>query len=302
MARKVAPLDSPVLLLGETGTGKDVLANVIHYSSSRCDGPLISVNCGAIPDTLIDSELFGHEKGAFTGATSKKRGRFERADKGTIFLDEIGELPPQAQVRLLRVLQNSEFERVGGSEPVSVDVRIISATNRNLEKMVKDGAFREDLWFRLNVFPIVIPPLRERKEDIPALTYHFLERRSRQMKIPATPALAPSAMDRLKTYHWPGNVRELENIIERALILKPEGPLKFSILEIPKQEEMVSGEAEGRSNLPNNSLELDTALSDHIKRVLKMTGGQIHGPGGAAELLNINPSTLRSKIKKLGIS
>ena len=179
--RHVAALDSPVLLLGETGVGKDVIANAIHYSSSRKEGPFVKVNCGAIPESLIDSELFGHEKGAFTGATSQKRGRFERADNGTIFLDEIGELPPQAQVRLLRVLQDKEIERLGGTKTIQLDIRIIAATNRNLEEMVKAGQFREDLWFRLNVFPVWIPPLLQRKADIPSLFNHFILQQSKEL-------------------------------------------------------------------------------------------------------------------------
>ena len=191
MVRQVAPLNSPVLLLGETGVGKDVIANAIHYSSPRKDGPLVKVNCGAIPETLLDSELFGHEKGAFTGAISQKRGRFERANQGTIFLDEIGELPSPAQVRMLRVLQYKEIERVGGTNPIPVDIRLIAATNRNLEEMVKTKQFREDLWFRLNVFPIHIPPLRERKEDIPALVRHFVKRKSRELKLAYTSSPCP---------------------------------------------------------------------------------------------------------------
>jgi transcriptional regulator with GAF, ATPase, and Fis domain len=192
--QQVAALDSPVLLLGETGVGKDVIANAIHYSSSRSNGPFVSVNCGAIPDTLIDSELFGHEKGAFTGALSQKRGRFERADKGTIFLDEIGELPLQAQVRLLKVLQSKEIERVGGVKTIPLDIRIIAATNRNLEEMVKLGQFREDLFFRLNVFPIWIPPLRERRADIPALLQHFVSLKVKELKLPAIPTLSATAI------------------------------------------------------------------------------------------------------------
>ena len=193
MVNEVARLDSSVLLLGETGVGKEVIANAIHRLSPRSNGPLVKVNCGAIPDSLIDSELFGHEKGAFTGALTKKRGRFERADGGTIFLDEVAELPPAAQIRLLRVLQAKEIERVGGSEPIPVDVRIISATHRDLATMVQEGQFREDLWFRLNVFPITIPPLRERKMDIPALVFHFIHRKAREMNLPYTPAPAPGA-------------------------------------------------------------------------------------------------------------
>jgi len=218
-------------LLGETGTGKEVFANAIHYSSPRKNGPFIKVNCGAIPETLLDSELFGHEKGAFTGAVSQKRGRFERANKGTIFLDEIGELPAPAQVRLLRVLQTKEIERVGGATSIPVDVRIISATNRNLQEMIASGRFREDLWFRLNVFPIMIPPLRQRREDIPALVHHLIERKSKELKLTGRPVLAPGAIDRLMAHEWPGNVRELENMIERSLIQhRGAGALSFETL------------------------------------------------------------------------
>ena len=218
MVRQIAPLRNTVLLLGETGTGKEVIANLIHFSSNRKDGPFIKVNCGAIPENLIDSELFGHEKGAFTGAVSEKRGRFERANGGTIFLDEIGELPPQAQVRLLRVLQNREIERVGGNRPIELDIRVITATHRNLEGMITENRFREDLWFRLNVFPIILPPLRQRKEDIPTLARHFIAQKCREMGILARPDIAPGALDRLLNYSWPGNVRELENVVERLVV------------------------------------------------------------------------------------
>jgi transcriptional regulator with GAF, ATPase, and Fis domain len=292
MARQVASLSSPVLLLGETGVGKDVIANAIHYSSPRKDGPFVKVNCGAIPETLLDSELFGHEKGAFTGALSQRRGRFERADRGTIFLDEIGELPPQAQVRMLRVLQYKEIERVGGTNPISLDIRLIAATNRNLEEMVKEKKFREDLWFRLHVFPIHIPPLRERKEDIPALVRHFVQRKSREMKFAAPPPLARGAIDRLMAYHWPGNVRELENVVERALILSKGEPLVF--------DDLVGSQSGDVSSLPagplNRTPTLDEVTSRHIRRVLEMTKGKVHGKGGAAELLGINPSTLRNRM------
>ena len=298
MVQQVASLSSPVLLLGETGAGKDVLANAIHYSSPRKDGPFIKVNCGAIPETLLDSELFGHEKGAFTGALSQRRGRFERADHGTIFLDEIGELPPQAQVRMLRVLQYKELERVGGTNPVSVDIRLIAATNRNLEEMVKMKQFREDLWFRLNVFPIRIPPLRERKQDIPALIHHFIMRKSKELKLPAPPALAPGVIDRLMGYHWPGNVRELENVVERALILSKGAPLTFDDLTGAKPDKTAVVRVETQ-NLP---LKLDEVMSQHIRRVLEMTKGKVHGRGGAAEVLGINSSTLRNRMNQLGIS
>jgi len=294
--QQVATLDSPVLLLGETGTGKDVIANAIHYSSSRSDGPFVSVNCGAIPDTLIDSELFGHEKGAFTGALSKKRGRFERANKGTIFLDEIGELPLQAQVRLLKVLQSKEIERVGGVKTISLDIRIIAATNRNLEEMVKLNQFREDLWFRLNVFPIWIPPLRERKTDIPALLQHFISLKARELKLPAIPTLSPGAIDPLMEYHWPGNVRELENVIERSLILNPSGPIHFENLNLrqPKKNVELGVQSEEIDNL-------DEIISRHIRRILSKTKGKVNGPDGTAAFLGINPSTLRNRMKKLGI-
>jgi transcriptional regulator with GAF, ATPase, and Fis domain len=294
--QQVAALDSPVLLLGETGVGKDVIANTIHYSSLRSDGPFVSVNCGAIPDTLIDSELFGHEKGAFTGALAQKRGRFERAHKGTIFLDEIGELPLQAQVRLLKVLQSKEIERVGGVKTISLDIRIIAATNRDLEEMVKQNEFREDLWFRLNVFPIQIPPLRKRLSDIPALLQHFILLKSRELKLPVIPRLAPSAIDPLMEYRWPGNVRELENVVERSLILNPKGPLNFEHMCLEPMEKKINEvtDAEETLNLDENVYQL-------IHRVLKKTSGRVHGPGGAADLLGINPSTLRNRMRKLGI-
>jgi transcriptional regulator with GAF, ATPase, and Fis domain len=215
--RQIAPLNSPILLMGETGVGKEVIANAIHSGSKRSKGPFIKVNCGAIPETLIDSELFGHEKGAFTGALARKPGRFERAHTGSIFLDEIGELPMAVQVRLLRVLQQHEIERVGGIETIPVDVRIISATHRNMEELTKSGRIREDLWFRLNVFPIMIPPLRQRTQDIPALVSYFIERKSTEMNV-SPPILSPEALENLKKYNWPGNVRELENYVERTLI------------------------------------------------------------------------------------
>jgi len=294
--QQVAALDSPVLLLGETGTGKDVIANTIHYSSSRSTGPFVSVNCGAIPDTLIDSELFGHEKGAFTGALSQKRGRFERANKGTIFLDEIGELPLQAQVRLLKVLQSKEIERVGGVRTIPLDIRIIAATNRNLEEMVKNHQFREDLWFRLNVFPIWIPPLRDRRMDIPALLLHFISLKARELKLPDIPALSPGAIDPLMEYHWPGNVRELENVIERTLILNPTGPLTFEYLNLKHPNKSAELWEQGKET--DN---LDEITSRHIHRVLFKTKGKVNGPDGAASLLGINPSTLRNRMKKLGI-
>ncbi len=294
---KVAPLTSPVLLMGETGTGKEVIANAIHNLSPRNNGPLITVNCGAIPESLIDSELFGHEKGAFTGALTERRGRFERADKGTIFLDEIGELPPQAQVRLLRVLQEKEIERVGGTHPIKVDIRIISATHRNLEKLVASGSFRDDLYYRLGVFPINIPPLRDRKADIPALVEHFIEKKAREMGLHSVPTLVAGAIDRLMRYDWPGNVREVANVVERALIQCNGKPLVFTDFIVPSggaaQEPAVVQELA--------SLRLEDMETLHIRRVLEMTGGRIEGRNGAAVLLGINPSTLRARMRKLRI-
>jgi hydrogenase-4 transcriptional activator len=299
MVQQVAPLDSPVLLFGETGAGKEVIANAIHYSSPRKDGPFIKVNCGAIPETLVDSELFGHEKGAFTGAISQRRGRFERADKGTIFLDEIGELPSPAQVRLLHVLQKREIERVGGTSSIPVDIRIISATHRNLEEMIASGRFREDLWFRLNVFPITIPPLRQRREDIPALVHHFIDRKSIELKFTERPVLAPGAIDRLIAYDWPGNVRELENMIERALIQHRGGVLSFETL-LPRS---VSGDREVVADAGRNRAlpSLNEINARHIRQALKMAGGKINGPGGAGQILGLHPNTLRKRMTKLGI-
>jgi len=298
LVRHVATLSSPVLLLGETGVGKEVIARAIHNLSLRRDGPFININCGAIPETLVDSELFGHERGAFTGALSQKRGRFERAHRGTIFLDEIGELRSEAQVRLLRVLQEKEIERVGGTSPIKVDIRIIAATHRNLETMQEEGKFREDLYFRLNVFPIVIQPLRDRSADIPALVHHFIQKKVREMVLPYIPTLAPGAIDRLINYHWPGNVRELENAVERALILSHREPLTFEDLGTPMQK----GSEKKTSRITDNSLlNLDQAIIQHILRALEITQGKVGGEEGAARLLEINPSTLRKKMRKLGI-
>ena len=299
MAKQVAPLNNTVLLLGETGTGKELIANAIHAASSAKDGPFIKVNCGAIPESLIDSELFGHERGAFTGAINEKRGRFERANGGSIFLDEIGELPPQAQIRLLRVLQNREIERVGGHKSVPVDIRVIAATHRNLESMVLENRFREDLWFRLNVFPIIIPPLRQRLEDIPALTMHFIAKKSRDIGIKNLPTIAPGALERLQHYTWPGNVRELENLVERELILHRDGALSFDSLSYdPGDRRRPLSPME--SGLPE-ALLLDEVIAAHIARILRLCGGKINGPGGAAELLGVNPNTLRARMDRLGV-
>jgi len=295
--RHVAPAESAVLLTGETGVGKDVIARAIHLNSPRCDGPFIPVNCGAIPDSLLDSELFGHEKGAFTGALAQKRGRFERADTGTILLDEIGEMPLEAQVRLLRVLQHREIERVGGTQRIPVDIRIIAATNQELETLARAGRFREDLYYRLNVFPITVPPLRQRIDDIPALVQHFIEKKAKELKFSTTPTLAAGEIDTLMAYAWPGNVRELENVIERAMILHRGESLRFDGLGAPliKKTAATAGSAGGEP------LELNVLIGQHIQHVLELTGGKIHGPGGAGEVLGVNPDTLRYKMKKLRI-
>ncbi|MEW6673223.1 MAG: sigma 54-interacting transcriptional regulator [Thermodesulfobacteriota bacterium] len=296
--RHVAPLPSPVLLLGETGTGKELIAGAIHNLSLRSRGPFIKVNCGAIPETLVDSELFGHEKGAFTGALNLKRGRFERAHEGTIFLDEIGELPLHAQTRLLRVLQEREIERVGGTAPIKVDIRIISATNRNLETMVSEGHFREDLYYRIRVFPIIIPPLRNRKSDIPILVHHFIQKKIQEMGLPWMPAVAPGALDRLLAYRWPGNVRELENAVERALILCEGKPLQFDDIASPPAALSLQENIEQDRQQP---LSLDEVNARHIRKVLQITAGRVEGKEGAAELLKINPGTLRHRMKMLGV-
>jgi len=297
LVRQVAATDSPVLITGETGVGKDLIANALHQYSPRRKGPFIAVNCGAIPASLIDSELFGHEKGAFTGAMAMKRGRFERANNGTIFLDEIGEMPLDAQVRLLRVIQNREVERVGGTTSQKLDIRIVTATNKDLLARVKDGRFREDLYFRLAVFPISVPPLRARRGDIPALVQHFLERKSADLKLGVVPRLADGAIEILTAYDWPGNVRELANVVERAMILHRDEPLRFDELGIAPQ----SSTAPPTSNFGDDTLLLDQVIKLHIERVLTMADGKIHGPGGAGELLGVNPNTLRSRMSKLGI-
>ena len=292
---QVAPLANTVLLLGETGTGKELIAGAIHASSTYKAGPFVKVNCGAIPEHLIDSELFGHEKGAFTGAIATKQGRFEQAIGGTIFLDEIGELPLQAQIRLLRVLQNREIDRVGGNHPVPVDIRVIAATHRNLENMVQEQSFREDLWFRLNVFPIIIPPLRQRREDIPALIRHFISSKAREIGITKLPILMPGALARMQSYHWPGNVRELENMVERELILHRDGCLPFEHLPPTASAQASSSPHE----TPQETL--DTIMSRYIIQVLQHCDGRISGTGGAAEILGLHPNTLRARMKKLGI-
>ncbi len=297
MVRQVAALDSPVLLMGETGVGKEIIAGAIHRMSPRRQGPFIKVNCGAIPDTLIDSELFGHEKGAFTGAISQKRGRFERAHKGTIFLDEIGELSIEAQVRLLRVLQEKEIERLGSVRTIGVDIRVIAATHRDLDAMLAEKHFREDLYYRLKVFPIIIPPLRNRITDIPDLVRHFIHKKSREMKLSTMPSLAPDTIETLMAYRWPGNVRELENAVERALILSQGRPLTFELLH-PSQER------KAKLSPPvaeDESFNLNLSIAGQIRKAMAASGGKVHGKGGAAELLGVNSGTLRHRMRKLGI-
>lgn len=295
--RRIAHLNNTVLLLGETGTGKEVIAGAIHRLSHRNNGPFIKVNCGAIPDNLIDSELFGHEKGAFTGADKQTRGRFERANKGTIFLDEIGELPFWAQVRLLRVLQTGEIERVGGSPPIKLDIRVIIATHRDLEKMVVEGTFREDLWFRINAFPIVIPPLKQRKGDIPLLVNHFLTKKSVAFSIHPVPAVTLASLEQLQRHSWPGNVRELENTVERALIQHRYGTLAFDQI-INEAGNITSPFIQERKTQTRT---LDDVNRAHIEGVLHACHEKVSGADGAAASLGINPSTLRNRMRKLGI-
>lgn len=288
--RMVAETDATVLLLGETGTGKELIARAIHQSSGRKESPLIKVNCGALPLNLAESELFGHEKGAFTGATEKKRGRFELAHDGTIFLDEVGELPPEIQIKLLRVLQEREFERVGGSRTLGVDVRVIAATNRDLVRSVKEGAFRDDLYYRLNIFPIKVPPLRDRKDDIPSLARHFIAVFSARMG-KRIDGINDDALKRLMECDWPGNVRELANVIERAVIL-----CKGSVI----RKSHISGLSESPV-VDDRFQSLEEMERRHILAALEKTGGVIAGPKGAGALLRINRSTLWSRMRKLGI-
>ena len=295
----VSKSEATVLILGETGTGKELIARAVHFNSDRSNHPLIKVNCAALPENLIESELFGHEKGSFTGATANRIGRFELADNGTIFLDEIGELPLPAQAKLLRVLQEQELERVGGTKTIKVNTRVIAATNRNLEILISDGKFRDDLFYRLCVFPIHLTPLRERREDIAVMANFFVNRYAR--KIGRTIKSIPhSAIDRLTEYHWPGNIRELENVIERAMILTQGTDLQI-------ENAFITSLATPGARLENQAttpglVSLEDAERDHIEKMIAHTSGVIGGPKGAAELLKIHPSTLRSRMKKLGIS
>ena len=310
----VAVSDVPVLILGETGTGKEVISRAIHQRSRRSDAPFIRVNCGAIPPELIDSQLFGHEKGSFTGASDLHQGWFERADGGTLFLDEIGELPLAAQVRLLRVLQDHQFERVGGKKPIHTDVRIIAATHRDLSNMVKLRQFREDLWYRINVFPIMLPRLRDRIVDIPALATHFSHRAAARFGLPI---VEPTAQDilALTQYSWPGNIRELGAVIDRAAILGNGRSLEvIKALGLSQQvvtpyesneptfyEVIPESPVAHIAPTPNAILTLDDAMKQHIEQALAATRGKIEGEKGAAKILGINPHTLRARMRKLQI-
>jgi DNA-binding NtrC family response regulator len=295
---QVAPTDSTVLIQGETGTGKELVARAIHEASARRERPLIKVNCAALPRELVESELFGHEKGAFTGALQQRRGRFELADGGTLFLDEVGELPAEAQAKLLRVLQEREFERVGGSRSLRTDVRVIAATNRDLRAEVDAHRFRADLFFRLNVFPIVLAPLRERRDDIRLLVHHFATRIARKLgrRIDGVDA---AFIERAREYAWPGNVRELENVIERALIVADGGALDGDLLGARPDSSATASPASASAAPPLASLE-DVERA-HIRRVLDALRWRIEGEAGAARVLGLNPSTLRGRMRKLGI-
>ena len=292
---RVADSETTVLILGETGTGKELIAKAIHCGSSRREETMVRVNCAAIPVNLVESVLFGHEKGSFTGATERRIGKFELAHKSTLFLDEIGELSLELQVKLLRVLQEKEIERVGGSNTIPVDVRIVSATNRDLEREVEQGRFRRDLYYRLNVFPVSLPPLRHRRDDIPLLAEHFLKRFSQKSNRQIS-GFSQRAMADMMNYHWPGNVRELEHLIERQVVMST-GPILKEI-EIPGSAQlmMVHGaEPAAVKTIAENE-------RDHIFAVLKLCNGKISGKNGAAKLLGVPATTLNSKIKRLGLS
>lgn len=292
---QVATTDATVLILGETGTGKELVARAIHHLSPRRGRALVKLNCAALPATLIESELFGHEKGAFTGALARKIGRFELADGGSLFLDEVGDLPLELQAKLLRVLQESEFERVGNSHSIKVDVRVLAATNRDLKEAVAGGRFREDLYYRLHVFPIALPPLRQRRDDIPLLVRHFMDKHGKKLGRAVT-GVPVKAMDALCAYGWPGNIRELENVIERALILSSGTTLLLDDLV----DLHPAASADVSATKPTG-LTLEEAERHHISAMLEETYWQIEGRDGAAARLNINASTLRSRMRRLGI-
>jgi transcriptional regulator with GAF, ATPase, and Fis domain len=303
----VSRSDVPVLILGETGTGKELVARAIHQRSERHSGPFLRVNCGAIPRELIDSQLFGHERGSFTGATETRQGWFERADMGTLFLDEIGELPLDAQVRFLRVLQDGFVERVGGAKAIRVNVRVVAATHRDLAAMVRENMFREDLWYRIAVFPILLPPLRDRTEDIRALATHFAERAAIRFGLaPAMPSEADIGL--LQSYAWPGNIRELAAVVDRAAILgngrglEMAAALGFSVPQRSLSDHAEDSAIAGSGVGPVMITTLDIAMRRHIEAALRATHGRVEGPNGAALLLGINPHTLRARMRKLGVN
>jgi transcriptional regulator with GAF, ATPase, and Fis domain len=301
--QQVADTEATVLITGETGTGKEVMARAIHSNSRRRDHPFVKVNCAAIPATLIESEFFGHEQGAFTGATKKREGRFSLADEGTIFLDEIGELPLDLQGKLLRVLQEGEFEPVGSSHTTRVSVRVLAATNRDLQKETQGGTFREDLYYRLNVFPIHLPPLRERGEDVVLLANTFVQHFSQRMGRTIAP-LSPDALRRLTGYHWPGNVRELQNVIERAVITAKNGQLNLD-RAVPDDEDKPPSPNEPFKQEPptiRTIQDIQDLERQNILMALNQGGWKVSGEKGAARLLGINPSTLASRMKALGIT
>ena len=291
---QVSTTDSTVLIQGETGTGKELVARAIHERSPRRERPLVKVNCAALPRDLVESELFGHEKGAFTGATQQRRGRFELADGGTLFLDEAGELPLEAQAKLLRVLQEREFDRVGGTRSLRTDVRVIAATNRDLHARVAAGGFRADLYYRLNVFPILVPALRERRDDIPGLVRHFAAKAARKLGR-TLDGISPAFVERARAYDWPGNIRELENLVERAIIMSNGGVLDAVELFLQAPP---SGQA---PSVAAGDATLEEMERAHIRRVLERTRWVIEGERGAARILGLNPSTLRGRLRKLGI-
>ncbi|HDP98719.1 MAG TPA: sigma-54-dependent Fis family transcriptional regulator [bacterium] len=302
--RLVARSDVPVIIFGETGTGKEVIARAIHNSSTRAAGPFIRVNCGAIPPELIDSQLFGHERGAFTGAVESRKGWFERADGGTLLLDEVAELPLPAQVRFLRILQDGWLERVGGKHPIKVDVRIVLATHRDLATMVAKGKFREDLWYRIATFPVFLPPLRDRIEDLKELAEHFARRSAIRFGLPT---LLPTDDDLkiLAAYSWPGNIRELGAVIDRAALLgngkRLEIKKSLGWNESYEQHQNSISTNGSQQNFSGKISSLDDAVKKHISQALALTTGRIEGNRGAAELLKINPHTLRARMRKLGI-